>query len=93
LVKSVEDELGGIDTLIYHAEVQPRESLLDMDEWDWHRVLDVNLTGAFLMLQSVGGDAGKKAGSDHPPYSKSGSEPGKGRGGLSIQQGRLSRVI
>jgi NAD(P)-dependent dehydrogenase (short-subunit alcohol dehydrogenase family) len=32
--------------------------LLDMDEWDWHRVLDVNLTGAFLMTQSVGtGDA------------------------------------
>jgi NAD(P)-dependent dehydrogenase (short-subunit alcohol dehydrogenase family) len=25
-----------------------------MDEWDWHRVLDVNLTGAFLMIQSVG---------------------------------------
>jgi 3-oxoacyl-[acyl-carrier protein] reductase len=25
-----------------------------MDEWDWHRVLDVNLTGAFLMTQSVG---------------------------------------
>jgi NAD(P)-dependent dehydrogenase (short-subunit alcohol dehydrogenase family) len=25
-----------------------------MDEWDWHRVLDVNLTGAFLMAQSVG---------------------------------------
>ena len=25
-----------------------------MDEWDWHRVLDVNLTGAFLMMQSVG---------------------------------------
>jgi NAD(P)-dependent dehydrogenase (short-subunit alcohol dehydrogenase family) len=25
-----------------------------MDEWDWHRVLDVNLTGVFLMTQSVG---------------------------------------
>jgi 3-oxoacyl-[acyl-carrier protein] reductase len=25
-----------------------------MDEWDWHRTLDVNLTGAFLMMQSVG---------------------------------------
>src|SRR5262249_17840410 len=28
--------------------------VLDMDEWDWHRVLDVNLTGAFLMTQSAG---------------------------------------
>ena len=25
-----------------------------MDEWDWHRTLDVNLTGAFLMTQSAG---------------------------------------
>jgi 3-oxoacyl-[acyl-carrier protein] reductase len=25
-----------------------------MDEWDWHRVLDVNMTGTFLMTQSVG---------------------------------------
>lgn len=54
LIKAVEDDLGGIDVLIYHAEVQPRTSLLEMDEWDWHRVLDVNLTGAFLMIQSVG---------------------------------------
>jgi NAD(P)-dependent dehydrogenase (short-subunit alcohol dehydrogenase family) len=54
LVKSVEDELGGIDILIDHAAVEPHTSLLDMDEWDWHRTLDVNLTGAFLMMQSVG---------------------------------------
>lgn len=54
LVKAVEDELGGIDILINHAVVKPCTSLLDMDEWDWHRTLDVNLTGAFLMIQSVG---------------------------------------
>jgi NAD(P)-dependent dehydrogenase (short-subunit alcohol dehydrogenase family) len=54
LIKSVEDDFGAIDVLIYHAEAQPRASLLEMDEWDWHRVLDVNLTGAFLMIQSVG---------------------------------------
>jgi len=54
LVKQVEDEYGRIDILINHASVQPHAPLLDMDEWDWHRVLDVNLTGAFLMTQSVG---------------------------------------
>ena len=54
LVKQVEEDFGRIDILINHAAVQPRVSLLDMDEWDWHRVLDVNLTGAFLMIQSVG---------------------------------------
>lgn len=54
LVKEVEDDWGRIDILINHASVEPRVPLLDMDEWDWHRVLDVNLTGTFLMLQSVG---------------------------------------
>ena len=54
IVKQVEDDFGRIDILINHAAVQPHVSLLDMDEWDWHRVLDVNLTGAFLMTQSVG---------------------------------------
>jgi len=54
IVKQVQDDFGHIDILINHAAVQPHVSLLDMDEWDWHRVLDVNLTGAFLMIQSVG---------------------------------------
>lgn len=54
LINQVEEEFGRIDVLISHAAVEPHVALLDMDEWDWHRVLDVNLTGAFLMIQSVG---------------------------------------
>lgn len=54
LVNELEDAYGRIDVLIQHAAVEPRLPLLEMDEWDWHRVLDVNLTGAFLMFQSVG---------------------------------------
>jgi NAD(P)-dependent dehydrogenase (short-subunit alcohol dehydrogenase family) len=54
LVKQVEDDFGRIDILVNHAAVMPHTSLLDMDEWDWHRVMDVNLTGAFLLMQSVG---------------------------------------
>lgn len=54
LVKNVEDEFGRLDVLINHAAVEPHTPLLDMDEWDWHRTLDVNLTGAFLMSQSAG---------------------------------------
>jgi 3-oxoacyl-[acyl-carrier protein] reductase len=54
LVKQVEDDFGHMDILINHASAEPHVALLDMDEWDWHRVLDVNLTGAFLMTQSAG---------------------------------------
>jgi 3-oxoacyl-[acyl-carrier protein] reductase len=54
LVKSVEDTFGQIDVLINHAAVEPHMPMLDMDEWDWHRTLDVNLTGTFLTMQSVG---------------------------------------
>jgi 3-oxoacyl-[acyl-carrier protein] reductase len=54
LVNSVEDDFGGIDILINHAAVEPHAPLLEMDEWDWHRTLEVNITGAFLMIQSVG---------------------------------------
>jgi 3-oxoacyl-[acyl-carrier protein] reductase len=54
IINQVEDDFGRIDILIYHAAVEPNIPLLDMDEWDWHRTLDVNLTGAFLMTQSAG---------------------------------------
>lgn len=54
LVNQVEDDWGRVDILIQHAAVAPHAPLLDLDEWDWHRTLDVNLTGAFLALQSAG---------------------------------------
>ena len=53
LVKQVEDDWGRVDILIQHAAVEPHTPLLNLDEWDWHRTLDVNLTGAFLVLQSL----------------------------------------
>jgi NAD(P)-dependent dehydrogenase (short-subunit alcohol dehydrogenase family) len=53
VIKDVEDAFGRLDVLITHAAVEPHVPLLDMDEWDWHRTLDVNLTGAFLAIQSA----------------------------------------
>jgi len=54
VINQVEEVFGQLDILINHASVEPHVPLLEIDEWDWHRVLDVNLTGAFLMTQSAG---------------------------------------
>jgi NAD(P)-dependent dehydrogenase (short-subunit alcohol dehydrogenase family) len=54
LVNTVMDDWGRIDILVNCAQVKPPSTLLDMDDWDWQRTLDVNLTGVFLLMQSVG---------------------------------------
>jgi len=54
LLNQVLDDWGRIDILVNCAEVEPVLSVLEMDDWDWQRTLDVNLTGAFLLTQSVG---------------------------------------
>jgi NAD(P)-dependent dehydrogenase (short-subunit alcohol dehydrogenase family) len=54
LVEEVRSTYGRLDVLINNAAVAPRAPLLTMDEWDWDRMLAVNLKGPFLLTQSVG---------------------------------------
>lgn len=54
LVQSVIDDWGRIDVLINAAEVDPKDSFLLLDEWDFHRALEVNVAGPFLLIQRVG---------------------------------------
>jgi NAD(P)-dependent dehydrogenase (short-subunit alcohol dehydrogenase family) len=54
MIEAILDEWGRIDILINNAGVEPHSSLLDMDEWDWRRTIDVNLSGPFFTIQSVG---------------------------------------
>ena len=54
LVMHVEDDFGKVDILINYSAVEPKKTLLEMDEWDWQRTLLVNLSAPFLMTQSVG---------------------------------------
>jgi 3-oxoacyl-[acyl-carrier protein] reductase len=54
LLNAVLDDFGRIDILVNCAEVEPQKSVLEMDDWDWQRTLEVNLTGAFLLTQSAG---------------------------------------
>ncbi len=54
MISQILDDWGRIDVLINNAGVHPHFPLLDMDEWDWHRTLDVNLSGPFFAIQSAG---------------------------------------
>lgn len=54
LINEIIDDYGRIDILVNCANVKPHGPLLDMDEWDLHRVFEVNAIGTFVMIQSVG---------------------------------------
>ncbi len=54
MVEQVLKDYGRIDILINNAAVEPHAPLLEMDEWDWQRTLDVNLSGAFYLTQACG---------------------------------------
>ena len=53
IIDGVLERWGRLDILINNAGVEPHASLLTMDEWDWRRTIDVNLTGPFLCTQSA----------------------------------------
>lgn len=54
LVMQVLEDWDRIDILINCTAVEPQAAILEMDEWDWHRTLDVNLSGPFFTMQQAG---------------------------------------
>ncbi|OON82314.1 glucose 1-dehydrogenase [Streptomyces tsukubensis] len=52
-VAEAEDRVGPVDILVNNAGTQLRAPLLDFAEPDWHRILDTNLTSAFLVGRAV----------------------------------------
>lgn len=54
LIEAARDAFGRVDLLINAAGVLKTGPALSLDEWDWRRVLDVNLTGAFFCSQLMG---------------------------------------
>jgi meso-butanediol dehydrogenase / (S,S)-butanediol dehydrogenase / diacetyl reductase len=49
----VDNELGGVDVLVANAGISVRKPFLEIEESDWQRVLDVNLTGVFFCAQEA----------------------------------------
>jgi NAD(P)-dependent dehydrogenase (short-subunit alcohol dehydrogenase family) len=45
LVEEVEREFGGVDIVVANAGIQAFKSLLEMEDADWHDIIDNNLNG------------------------------------------------
>jgi NAD(P)-dependent dehydrogenase (short-subunit alcohol dehydrogenase family) len=53
LVAAAAERFGGLDILVNNVGVASGTRLEDQGEADWHRILNVNLTGAMLMTRSA----------------------------------------
>jgi 3-oxoacyl-[acyl-carrier protein] reductase len=51
MIETTRDHYQTLDIFAHHAHISPSEPFLKMDEWEWRRTLDVNLSGAFFCLQ------------------------------------------
>jgi NAD(P)-dependent dehydrogenase (short-subunit alcohol dehydrogenase family) len=49
----VDELLGGVDVLVANAGISVRKPFLEIEEADWRRVVDVNLTGVFHCAQQA----------------------------------------
>jgi meso-butanediol dehydrogenase/(S,S)-butanediol dehydrogenase/diacetyl reductase len=49
----VDELLGGVDVLVANAGISIRKPFLEIEEEDWRRILDVNLTGVFHCAQQA----------------------------------------
>jgi len=54
LVNQVLEDWDRVDVLVNNAGVAPRAAILEMDEWDFQRTVEVNLCGPFWLMQAAG---------------------------------------
>ena len=53
LVNAADTQLGGIDVLVNNAGLGTSRRVVDMDDAEWHKVIDVTLTGTFRMMRAA----------------------------------------
>lgn len=53
LVEAAEAAMGGVDVLINNAGLGGSKRVVDMEDEEWQRVLDVTLTGTFRMTRAM----------------------------------------
>ncbi len=89
LLNQIEDHWARLDLIVYALEANPAAGLRALDEWDWHRALDINLTVPWLLAQMAarvmqGGLVAFVGGEEplHAPPDEAGLALRAARGGL-----------
>lgn len=54
VVDDLVDRWGGLDVLVHAIGTNHRVPVLDVDDSDWHRMIEVNLTSAFRLGRAAG---------------------------------------
>ena len=54
MIEETRGAFGKIHILVNAAGIFKTEAMLNIDEWDWRRQIEVNITGAFFCMQLVG---------------------------------------
>ena len=53
LIHAAEAQLGGIDVLVNNAGLGTSRRVVDMEDAEWHKVIDVTLTGTFRVMRAA----------------------------------------
>lgn len=53
LIEAAETRLDGVDVLINNAGLGGSRRVVEMSDEEWHRVLDITLTGTFRMIRAM----------------------------------------
>ncbi len=53
MIEQTRDAFGAIDILVNAVAILHAEPLLNVDEWNWRRQIEVNITGTFFCTQLV----------------------------------------
>ena len=53
-IEALRDRFNGLHILVNAAGTARASSIIKMDEYDWRRIIEVNLTGTFLVTQLAG---------------------------------------
>ena len=53
MIKQIETEVGSVDILVNNAGIIKRIPMVEMSVQDWSQVIDIDLTGPFIMAKAV----------------------------------------